>query len=166
MFIMGKLTEVYIFSRPIRSGKTSTLLEWSQKQAQGSVAGVLAPDIEGRRWLMDLSTNEKRLLSADAETEEKRIVQIGRYRFNQTAFHWAHRVLRSGFEQVPQWLVFDEIGYLELQGQGLEPAVRRILNWNKRIGSTKLLWVVRDELLHEVLDYYGLSDEEWQEWVI
>jgi nucleoside-triphosphatase THEP1 len=75
-------------------------------------------------------------------------------------------VLRSGFEQVPEWLVFDEIGYLELQGQGLEPAVRRILNWNKRIAATKLLWVVREELLDEVLEYYGLTDAEWENWSI
>jgi len=163
---MGKLTEVYIFSRPIRSGKTSTLLEWSKTKAHGSVAGILAPDIDGQRWLQDLSTGENRLLSADIETDEQRIIQIGRYRFNQTAFHWAQRVLRSGFEQVPEWLVFDEIGYLELQGQGLEPAVRRILNWNKRIAATKLLWVVREELLDEVLEYYGLTDAEWENWSI
>lgn len=160
------MTEVYIFSRPIRSGKTGALLEWTQKQSQGSVAGILAPDSGGQRWLLDISTNEKRLLTADSETDKERIVEIGRYRFNQTAFHWAHRVLRSGFEQVPQWLVFDEIGYLELQGQGLEPAVRRILNWNKRIGATKLLWVVRDELVQDVVEYYGLSEEEWENWTI
>lgn len=163
---MGKLTELYIYSRPIRSGKTSTLLDWSQKQARGSVSGILAPDIDGQRWLLDLNTNEKRLLSADADTDQKRIIQIGRYQFNKTAFHWAHRVLRSGFENVPQWLIFDEIGYLELQGQGLEPAVRRILNWNKKIRATKLLWVVRDELLSDVLDYYGISDSEWEEWSV
>lgn len=161
---MGKLTELYIFSKPIRSGKTTTLLEWSQNQAHGSVAGILAPDIDGQRWLLDLSTHEKRLLTADADTDDKRIVRIGRYQFDKSAFHWAHRVLRSGFEQVPQWLIFDEIGYLELQGQGLEPAVRRVLNWNKNIRATKLLWVVREELLSDVLDYYGISDLEWEPW--
>ncbi len=55
---MGKLTEVYIFSQPIRSGKTSTLLEWTQSQTQGSVAGILAPDIDNQRWLLDISTSE------------------------------------------------------------------------------------------------------------
>jgi hypothetical protein len=46
----------------------------------------------------------------------------------------------------------------------LEPAVRRILNWNRRIASTKLLWVVRSELVPEVIEYYGLSPEEVKFW--
>lgn len=158
------MIEVYLFVRPIRSGKTTALRNWIDSQPSGSVAGVLAPDDRDARWIEDISTGERHMLTADLDTPEARVIKIGRYRFNQASFRWAHRVLRAGFESVPEWLVFDEIGYLELRGQGLEPAVRRILNWNRNIASTKLLWVVRDELLSEVIDYYGLQPGETALW--
>ena len=158
------MIEVYMFVRPIRSGKTSALIKWIDSMPKGSVAGVLAPDDHDARWIQDISTGERHMLTADSGTPDSRIIEIGRYRFDQASFRWAQRVLRSGFESVPEWLVFDEIGYLELQGQGLEPAVRRILNWNRKIASTKLLWVVRSELVREVADYYGLSTDEIGYW--
>lgn len=159
------MIEVHLFVRPIRSGKTTTLRSWIDTRPAGTVAGVLAPDDRDARWIEDISTGERHMLTADADTPESRVIHIGRYRFNQAAFRWAHRVLRAGFESVPEWLVFDEIGYLELQGQGLEPAVRRILNWNRRIASTKLLWVVRQELVADVIDYYGLQASEISYWI-
>jgi len=158
------MVEVYLFIRPKRSGKTTYLQNWISQQPIGSVAGILAPDIHGGRSVVDVSTGERRVLTADSSVPDAKIISIGRYRFNQTAFRWSQRVLRSGFERVPEWLVFDEIGYLELQGKGLEPTVRRILNWNRRIAATRLLWVVREELVADVLDYYGISSDEWERW--
>lgn len=140
------------------------MIKWIESMPKGSVAGVIAPDENDSRWIEDISTGERHMLTADINTPDARIIEIGRFRFDQASFRWAHRVLRAGFEAVPEWLVFDEIGYLELQGQGLEPAVRRILNWNRRIASTKLLWVVRSELVPEVIEYYGLSPEEVKFW--
>lgn len=158
------MIEVYFFVSPVRSGKTTSLIKWIGSRPKGSVAGVIAPDENDVRWIKDISTGEQHMLTANINTPEARIIEIGRFKFDQASFRWAHRVLRAGFEAVPEWLVFDEIGYLELQGQGLEPAVRRILNWNRRIASTKLLWVVRDELVDEVADYYGLSTDEYDFW--
>ncbi len=158
------MVEVYFFVRPVRTGKTTALRRWIDTCPQGTVTGVLAPDDRDVRWIEDISTRERHMLTADADTPESRVIHIGRYRFDQASFRWAQRVLRAGFESVPEWLVFDEIGYLELQGQGLEPAVRRILNWNRRIASTKLLWVVREELVSDVTDYYGLQPGEIEYW--
>lgn len=158
------MVEVYLFVRPIRSGKTTALRKWIDAKPKGSVAGVLAPDDVDVRWIEDISTGERHQLTADTNTPSERVINIGRYRFNQASFRWAHRVLRAGFESVPEWLVFDEIGYLELQGQGLEPAVRRILKWNRDIASTKLLWVVREELVGDVIEYYGLQPDETSYW--
>jgi nucleoside-triphosphatase THEP1 len=158
------MIEVYLFVRPIRSGKTTALMQWIDSMPRGSVAGVIAPDDKETRWIQDISTGERHMLTADFKTPANRVIEIGRYKFDQASFRWAHRVLRAGFESVPKWLVFDEIGYLELQGQGLEPAVRRILNWNRKIASTKLLWIVREELVGDVVDYYGLSLDEVDFW--
>ena len=158
------MVEVHLFVRPVKSGKTTHLMQWIGSRPKGTVAGVVAPDDEDLRWIQDIATGERKLLTADVDDPENTVVEIGRFRFKKTSFHWAQRVLRAGFERVPEWLVFDEIGYLELQGQGLEPAVRRILNWNRTIASTKLLWVVRDELVGDVTDYYGLADDEIAFW--
>lgn len=158
------MIEVHMFVRPTRTGKTTELIRWINSRPKGTVAGVLAPGDHETRWIQDILTGEKHMLTAVATTPVSRIIEIGRFRFDQASFRWAHRVLRAGFESVPEWLVFDEIGYLELQGQGLEPAVRRILNWNRTIASTKLLWVVRSELVADVADYYGLSPQGITYW--
>lgn len=154
------MTEVHILSRPIRSGKTTELTKWMAAQTQGTVAGILAPDRIDGRYLADLSTGEEKKLAANESAAVEELVQIGRFAFRREAFRWARQVLKTGFEQGPKWLVFDEIGYLELRGEGLEPAVRQLLQENRLRTRTKLLWVVRDTLLAEVLDHYQIR--KWE----
>ena len=60
----------------------------------------------------------------------------------------------------PEWLIIDEFGILELDGKGLEPEFTNILNRIKNQDHTKLLVVVRKNLLDQFLDKYKLNNDE------
>ncbi len=154
------MVEIYVLSSPIRSGKTTSLMQWAAALPRGNVAGVLAPDRTDGRYVYDLLSGEEQKLAADENTVPGAVLHIGRYAFRRDAFQWARQILQTGFDRRPEWLIFDEIGYLELRGQGLEPTVRHLLDLNRAEPATKLLWVVRDSLLGEVLDHYGIR--HWQ----
>ena len=47
---------IIIFSKPVHSGKTTALLEWSKEQK--NIAGILMPDMDGERKMFDIRTNE------------------------------------------------------------------------------------------------------------
>jgi len=153
---------VYLLSQPVNSGKTTQLLHWVKETP--SVAGILAPDIENQRWLMDITSQECRKLSLDITANLDKAIIIGRYAFNADTFAWARKNLKKAFLERPRWLVFDEIGYLELSGSGLEPMVRTLLEKNRKSLCTSFLWVVRDQLRSDIIDLYQLSTKEWCLW--
>lgn len=153
---------VYLLSQPVNSGKTTLLSQWILQQ-QG-VAGILAPDIDQHRWLIDITTNVRCKLTLDKGVISEEAVFIGRYAFSAKAFSWARAQLKKAFLTNPSWLVFDEIGYLELRGQGLEPMVRTLLKKKRVSSGTKFIWIVREELRDEIIAHYQLSNDEWRIW--
>jgi nucleoside-triphosphatase THEP1 len=62
-------------------------------------------------------------------------------------------------ENMPRYLVIDEIGPLELSGRGLEPMVSTILENYERSPKQHLVLVVRDYLLEKVISHYHLRDQ-------
>jgi nucleoside-triphosphatase THEP1 len=153
---------VYLLSQPVNSGKTTLISGWTQDNP--NVAGILAPDIDHQRWLVDITSKERRMLSLDKHSTPNEAINIGRYTFSAYTFAWARMKLREAFQKKPNWLVFDEIGYLELSGSGLEPMVRTLLEKNRKTNSTNFIWVVRDQLRSEVIEHYQLSKREWSLW--
>jgi nucleoside-triphosphatase THEP1 len=61
-------------------------------------------------------------------------------------------------ELKPHWLIIDEIGPIELRGEGLEPQVSQILKEYPRTRKNRLILVIRDQLLEKVLEHYNLSE--------
>lgn len=153
---------VYLLSQPVKSGKTTLLSQWILHQK--GVAGILAPDFDQARWLIDITTNERCKLTLDKGMNTEEAVLIGRYAFSAKAFSWARAQLKKAFLTNPNWLVFDEIGYLELRGQGLEPMVRTLLRKKRVSNDTKFVWIVRDELCDEIIEHYKLAKDEWRIW--
>ena len=149
------MPNIYILSGPVQSGKTSRLQTWAA--GHKNVRGILAPVIDGKRYLQDISNAERRLLEIDGNGNESDVLRIGKYVFLEKTFSWARNVLTASLHHPAKWIVIDEIGPLELQGKGLEPAVRTILrNVSNKVN---VLWVVRQKLLTEVLQHYGLSEK-------
>ncbi|MFC1849637.1 nucleoside-triphosphatase [candidate division CSSED10-310 bacterium] len=152
------MSSIYIVSGLIQSGKTSRLMAWTHKRT--NVDGILAP-VQGKiRYLQALRSGEKRQLCATAAEEPEQIVRCGKYAFKADVFRWARSQLRQAFESKPDWLVIDEIGPLELRGEGLEPAVTEILHLFQPDVQTSLICVVRDTLYLSFMESYHLKKED------
>lgn len=153
--------KVTIFSRPIHSGKTSALLEWCAKQPKGSVAGILAPDVDGRRQFRDIASAEQwpvQLLAdcekAAAASSEHGLLTVGRYFFSGSAFRRASDALVTAAGAKPSWLIIDEVGKLELLEQGFASALQAILA--AEVQPANLLLAVREGLVDEVIAAFNL----------
>jgi nucleoside-triphosphatase len=147
-------SNIYIFSRPIRSGKTTELLLWIKDH--GHVTGIVAPDIDGKRKLLDLATGWGYHLELDEPTDNS--ITVGRFHFDNEVFGKIREALLKEMTSGEDWLVVDEVGKLEIeQNAGLEPAVGAIIQHYKT-SDKKLLLVIRDTLLEKAITHYELQD--------
>jgi len=147
-------SNIYIFSRPIRTGKTTDLEEWIKDR--DDVGGILTPDREGRRCLLDISTNM--LHEFQVAEPSTHTLSIGRFFFSAEAFQIAQDIL---LHSASSWLIIDEVGKLEIEHHtGLEPALSRIISYYQSAADieTRLLLVVRDTLLDQAIDKYRLQN--------
>jgi nucleoside-triphosphatase THEP1 len=145
---------IYIFSRPIRSGKTTQLQTWLKLQE--NCAGVLTPDIGGKRMIFNIAGNKFHPFEVDAAYGGD-VVDVGNFLFAKTAFALGQDILeRTLFEHYP-WTIIDEVGKLEIeQGEGFEPAVLRLVKAFQTGKEGKLLLVIRDSLLEKAMVKYEL----------
>jgi len=146
---------IFILSRPVQSGKTTLLQNWLKDKK--NVGGILTPDENGLRKLIDLASGKKYDLQLK---EDAQGLKIGRFVFDETVFQTANEALMKTIAQHDDWIIADEIGKLEImQGKGLEPSVSRLIeHFTKHKTSTKLLLVIRDYLLDDAIDHYQLQD--------
>lgn len=144
-------TNVYILSSAIQSGKTSSLLRW--KKVQKEVSGILTPVRDGKRYFMDIFTGEEFRMEADEN--EKENISIGRFRFSTKNFSRAIQVLKRDLNK-KGWLVVDEIGPLELKGEGFAEILKEIIA--ERSGN--ILLVVREGLVDNVVKQFRIMSYE------
>jgi hypothetical protein len=148
---------VQLFSRPIRSGKTTELY---RRLAEGpALFGVLAPDRDGLRYL-ELIPDGGLLpfqVPAEVEVEPQQLEHIGRFRFYRKAFEAAQVHLKNLAEQGASPLVIDEVGPLELAGGGFEPALGAIIRTYYRDPDRILILVVRDTLKAALCAHYQIE---------
>ena len=145
--------KVHILFGPVKTGKTTRLLNWVQYKA--SIDGILAPIVNDKRHLLHLGSNKQKLLEAPAKKPDSEIVEVGKYRFQKDVFSWACKKLNETQENSPDWLIIDEIGPLELGGKGLAPALDRIIENPERIKN--LVLVIRGKLVKQVTARFGLQ---------
>ncbi|CAM3156442.1 hypothetical protein SPAN111604_07250 [Sphingomonas antarctica] len=136
------MRRVILLSGPTHSGKTGVL---SSTVRRPGVAGILAPDLHYRRILEDLKSGEFERFQMH-ETDDEPVVTIGPYRFRTAAFDWANGRLTAAAKSDSPIIVVDEVGPLELRGEGLRPALDTVL---ARGHGTTIL-VVRDSLIGQV----------------
>ncbi|GAB4426356.1 MAG: hypothetical protein OHK0039_44320 [Bacteroidia bacterium] len=151
---------ICLLTGPIRSGKTSTLMRWAA--TRDDLAGFLTPDdATGRRCLLTLHDRQWHPFELDPQDRLSQAVCVGRFRFSAAAFARADLCLRSACDGPARWIVVDEIGKLELDGQGLAPTFTALLA-AFRTGPcpARLLLVVRDSLLTAVQQHFDLADAQ------
>ncbi len=148
---------IYIFSRPIHSGKTTKLQHWCNQQK--NIAGILMPDINGCRKILDLSTYTVfDIECTDAAVTKESLTTIGRFQFYTKAFEKANSIILNALKQSPNWLIIDEAGKLELDEKGFYSAVVKAIEfYNKPHSTGHLLLTVRDSLVEEFISFFGLE---------
>jgi nucleoside-triphosphatase THEP1 len=91
----------------------------------------------------------------EAKESEDGTYTVGRFVLSKTNFEKAVQVIR---EAIPQqgWLVIDEIGPLELSGEGFCAVLKEVV----ALRQEKILLVVRDkeEMVKKVKEYFGIND--------
>ena len=149
---------IYIFSRPIHSGKTTALLQWSNHQK--NISGILMPDINGSRKILDLNTKKVfNIECIDALNTAEPLTSVGRFHFYTAAFDKANSILINALTQKPDWLVIDEAGRLELEGSGFYKSIIQAVDLYSNTGyPLNLLITVRDSLCGEVISFFKIKN--------
>jgi molybdopterin-guanine dinucleotide biosynthesis protein A len=147
---------IFILSKPIQSGKTTSLMEWCE--GKNNVTGILTPDKEGFRKLYDIKNKTYLDFEVKYPLTDLNMVSIGKYNFFEHVFEKAQQIILN--QTSSDFFIIDEIGRLELnQNKGLEPALGVVINKfiNKEV-SGNLILVIRDYLLDECIEKYQLQE--------
>lgn len=139
----------------IHNGKTSALLNLTSKFQ--AVDGILCPDIDDFRYVKFLSDGKLKKMQLSEVNENS--ISIGKYIFDSRVMKEVSDYLSNLKDLNDHLIIIDEIGKLELRNEGFEPGITHIVeNYKKSVKTSKLLLVVRDYLVDEVITKYQLDD--------
>ncbi|MFK7832037.1 MAG: nucleoside-triphosphatase [Winogradskyella sp.] len=155
---------IYILKGEIRSGKTTALKTWVNTSTALSgtnrtdVDGFLCPDGEdGKRYFLNVKSKAEFELEVEASNDP--IVEIGKFKFLKSAFDKANSYLVSiPAEPFCRYIVLDEVGRLELKGEGLHDATKVLIPKLMKDEHQHVIVVVRDYLFEDVLGFYSISE--------
>lgn len=152
--------KLWILTAPVHSGKTSFLESWA---AERDVSGFLTPDIDDIRVLYDLS-NRKTIPFEVKEDVCEDVLNVGKYSFLKAAFDYGNEMIRESIHQNSLYFIIDEAGKLEMKDLGFADGIEFLINHLKiNESKTTYIIVVRDYLLSDFLEKYGLKIDNWEE---
>lgn len=143
----SSVSGIYILTAPVRSGKTTSLVSWSEKR--NDVHGILTPVVDGKRVFMDAHT--RRLFLMEAKEGETEVFAVGKFVFSKTNFEKAIQIIRNAIHK-DGWLVIDEIGPLELRGEGFHDVLKEVLSQRPE----RILLMVREGLAERVKEHFNI----------
>lgn len=138
---------IYILSAPIRSGKTTSLVHWTAEK--DDAFGILTPVENGKRFFMNVKTREQFPMEASGNEET---LSVGRFVFSKDGFEKAIQIIRDAMHK-QGWLVIDEIGPLELRGEGFCEVLKEILAER----NEKILLVAREGMAENLKKQFGID---------
>jgi len=150
---------IIIFSRPVRSGKTTALMQYCEEMKnKKSVGGILMPDVGGSRKLLDIGSNEYFDIECkDPSTTTRSLIAIGNFYFFTDAFERANNIIVKAALK-SDLLIIDEVGKLELEQKGFYPGIKEILDSGYHKGNiSTLLLVVRENLYDQVTAFFNIA---------
>lgn len=105
------------------SGKTTRASDLARAAALSGrrVGGLLALKTPAGRRFHDLWTGEE--MAKEPARDSEPVIEVGRFRFRAAAFAWATQRLAAAVAAGADLLVIDEVGPLELRGEGLAGAL-------------------------------------------
>ena len=148
---------IYILTDPVRTGKTTALLNWAADRQDTD--GVLCPDDAlGKRYFLQLRTQQKSYIEATPGTEQANTLSVGRFHFLKSAFDEANAYMISvAGKKDYSYLIIDELGKLELENTGLHHAASNVVKNHEFDEKHHIILVVRDTLLDEILSHYNIK---------
>lgn len=147
------MSKINIVTGNIKTGKTTRLIRWAL--SQNNIDGIFQPVIDEKRFIYHIGSRTLRKLET-SETEN--ITTIGKYNFSNETLAWAQNILIGCISKNLDWIIIDEIGPLELNGNGLEPAITNLILQRNNI-SSQILCVVRETMLELFLQHYKLQND-------
>lgn len=146
---------IYILSGNIETGKTTSLLKWTE--GRNDVLGILTPGNEdGIRCLLDVNTKEFFEMQTDSETAD---VIVGRYRFLKTAFETGNNIIKTALKNNKSgYIIIDELGKLELQSEGFHESASLAITETINNTNLHLILIIRTTLLLKVIEKYDITD--------
>ena len=143
--------KIFILSGPIQSGKSTRLMEWAMKEK--NVKGIITPIVGNNRMFYNI--DKKQFFAMESAAKEIDTLKIGKYFFSQYAFRKAEKIIEDGALNNEGWLVIDEIGPLELKGEGFNTVLKKILPIENK--KFNLLLVIRESILEDILKYFEIK---------
>jgi nucleoside-triphosphatase THEP1 len=150
----------FILTGPVQTGKTTSLVKWSEKR--DDVFGILTPvvnalpagsSVQGKRTFMD--AHARHLFDMEATENEKERLFVGRFIFSKISFDKAIQVIRNAKDK-NGWLVIDEIGPMELRGDGFREVLKEVIASGNE--KQKIVLVVREGLVDEVKESFQIKE--------
>jgi nucleoside-triphosphatase THEP1 len=152
-------TQVVIITGEIHQGKTTfaqkivaDLLEQKIRIAGFFSVGLNENGIRTGFNLVDIGSSRQIELCSDKKNEKR--LKFGRYYFNSDAISLGNEILNSNNLSDKQLIVIDEVGHLELNGQGWSNAIENIT----RIITTPQLWIVRKSLVQKISRRWNIGN--------
>jgi nucleoside-triphosphatase len=143
--------KIYLLTSPVQSGKTTSLIRWSENR--DDVFGVLTPVEHNKRFFLNVHTRER--FAMEATLEETETLAVGRFIFSRANFEKAIGIIREAIHE-EGWLIIDEIGPLELRGEGFCEILKEVLAAGNK--KQKIVLVVREGMADKVGKFFLLND--------
>ena len=99
---------------------------------------------------MDLASGDE--VALEHPRLDEAIVPVGRFQFRQAAFDWAVQRIEAALEQGVGAVVVDEVGPLEMRGDGFTGLLDRIA---RDYPAVERILLVRTSLVDEVAARFG-----------
>ena len=146
----------FILTGPVHTGKTSKLMHWAA--GKKNIDGIFQPVIDNKRFIYHIGSRTLKILENTETKHENELVTIGKYKFRKSVFDWTQNILIDCLDKNLDWIIIDEIGHLELEGKGLEPAISKIFKQIDQLNGN-ILCVVRDSILEKFVKHYRLESK-------
>ena len=89
----------------------------------------------------------------------KNLLRVGRFHFYTAAFEKANSILINAITQKPRWLIIDEAGKLELEGNGFFYSIGKAVQFYEDVNTNgNLLITVRKSLCDEVIAFFKIKN--------
>ncbi|NJD22730.1 MAG: hypothetical protein FIA82_08710 [Melioribacter sp.] len=148
--------KIFVLTGEIKSGKTTKLMQWAA--GKKNIDGILQPVIDDKRFIYHIGSRTLKILETTEVLPNNELIVIGKYKFRKSVFEWSQNILLDCLNRKPDWIIIDEIGPLELEGKGLEPAISKLFSKRSHIEGNVIV-VVRNTMLDKFAEYYNFQSE-------